>query len=126
MAGSFDPLGDTLSSLSLLSQAFSGGVRGFEIWQRGKAMADEVTYFQVKLEMLGARFKAWGCDWGIERNAHIHHHKFRQFGEVAINCINLITYQTNSFETLEEFPVLKVGGSFPRPDSITRNTFDAC
>ena len=57
--------------------------------------------------MQGARFKAWGCDWGIETNAHIHHKRFKQFGALAINYMNLIRHQTSSLEALDlEFPVL--------------------
>jgi len=104
---SFDPLGDTLSGLSVLGQAFTACVRGFEVWQKGKAIAEEVVFFQIKLEMQAARFKAWGCDWGIDRNAHIHHPRFEQFGDLAINYMNLILHQTRSLEALDsEFPVL--------------------
>lgn len=107
MAPSFDPLGDSLGGLSVLGQAFAACVRGFEVWQKGKAIAEEVVIFQIKLEMQGAKFKAWGCDWGIERNAHVHHPRFKQFGNLAITYMNLILHQTNSLEALDsEFPVL--------------------
>jgi Prion-inhibition and propagation len=120
MASSFDVLGDTLSGLSVVGQAFSACVRGFEVWQKGKAIVQEVTFFQVKLEIQAARFKAWGCGWGIEKSrAYMQHPKFKQNGDLAIDCMNLIVYQTNSLKNLDaEFPVLKVAA---RPPGIGKS-----
>lgn len=115
MAISFDPLGDNLSDVSVVGQAFWACVRGFEVWQKGKAIAEEVTFFQVKLKIQAARFKAWGCGWGTEKShTCMQHPKFRQNGELAIDCMNLIIYQTSSPETLDaEFPVLRVAACRP-------------
>ena len=108
MSSQFDPLGDTIGGLSLLAQAFGACARGLDVWQRGKGIAEESAFIQVKLEILAARFKAWGCGWGVvESSVHAPSPKFGEYAELATDCINLITYQTNSLETLDkEFPSL--------------------
>lgn len=105
---SFDILGDNLSGFSAVGQAFAGSIKAFELWQRGKAIAEKGTLLQIKMEMQAARLKAWGQDWGISNNAHIYHPRFKEFGALATRYMSLIEYQTNQLESLDsEFPALK-------------------
>jgi hypothetical protein len=115
MSSSFDPLGDTLGGLSVFAQGLGACIRGFDLWQKGQAIDEDATIFKVKLDLQAAKIEAWSCGWGIDKNQHVHHPKFRQYSELASNCINLIAYQAASLEALdEEFPILKAAVPQPR------------
>ncbi|KAF5531057.1 hypothetical protein FPHYL_13974 [Fusarium phyllophilum] len=88
MADPTGTAGTALGATSLFLQIFQGCVDGFSVWQKGETLASAAFILKARLEMPVARFKAWGLDWGFDREpdaACWRDDRFIENGDLAVN-----------------------------------------
>jgi len=120
-----DTAGTGVGVTSLILQLAGGCVQAFSFWGRGKAITEEATIFQVRLEGQAAKFKAWGVGWEIDPGFGSNptlasDEKFKENGDLVIKYVVIIHQFLDALRNLgSEFPIIKSAEEAPPLSAAT-------
>ncbi|KAH0565990.1 hypothetical protein GP486_000617 [Trichoglossum hirsutum] len=103
-------VGTGIGVASLFIQLFQGCLTGFSLWRQAEGIGDEALRFKVRLDFQGAKLRAWGLGWEIEKGTdskYFADEKFKLYKDEAVQYILTIYSTLDSLKGLDsEFPVL--------------------